>query len=115
MMRLILLATLGCLMALPSIAQRRSRSDEGDLRRPDSIRGQGMRRMSSAKYKDILGRPGNGPAVGTVAPDFELEPLEDHDFGVMSSNGADPETDSTLRLSTFKGLKPVVLIFGSYT
>ncbi len=41
------------------------------------------------------------PAVGTVAPDFEL-PLAD-------------DAEKTVRLSSFRGNKPVALIFGSYT
>ena len=40
------------------------------------------------------------PKVGDVAPDFELR----------DSNGESP-----VRLSDFKGKKPVALIFGSFT
>ncbi len=40
------------------------------------------------------------PKVGDVAPDFELSDV----------NGENP-----VRLSDFRGQKPVVLIFGSYT
>jgi peroxiredoxin len=40
------------------------------------------------------------PRVGDVAPDFELR----------DSNGENP-----VRLSDFKGKKPVALIFGSFT
>jgi peroxiredoxin len=40
------------------------------------------------------------PKVGDVAPDFEL-----HDTGGRDS----------IRLSDFRGKKPVALIFGSYT
>ncbi len=40
------------------------------------------------------------PKVGDVAPDFELRDV----------NG-----EETVRLSDFRGRKPVVLIFGSYT
>jgi peroxiredoxin len=42
----------------------------------------------------------HAPRVGDVAPDFELR----------DSNGENP-----VRLSDFKGKKPVALIFGSYT
>jgi Ca2+-binding EF-hand superfamily protein len=42
----------------------------------------------------------DGPAAGTVAPDFTLEP---------------PEGGKAVTLSSFKGAKPVALIFGSYT
>lgn len=41
------------------------------------------------------------PVAGEVAPDFEL-PLAD-------------DADQTVRLSSFRGKKPVALIFGSYT
>ena len=40
------------------------------------------------------------PKVGDIAPDFEL----------YDTNGKD-----SLRLSDFRGKKPVALIFGSYT
>ena len=40
------------------------------------------------------------PKVGDVAPDFELR----------DSNGENP-----VRLSDFKGKKPVALVFGSFT
>lgn len=40
------------------------------------------------------------PKVGDLAPDFEL----------WDVNGANP-----VRLSTFRGQKPVALIFGSFT
>ncbi len=42
----------------------------------------------------------HAPRVGDVAPDFELS----------DANGENP-----VRLSDFKGLKPVALAFGSYT
>ena len=45
-------------------------------------------------------RPESGAAEGTVAPDFTLTDLD----------GANPAT-----LSSFKGDKPVALVFGSYT
>lgn len=42
----------------------------------------------------------NGPDEGTLAPDFTLEP---------------PDGGAAVTLSSFKGSKPVALIFGSYT
>lgn len=42
----------------------------------------------------------SAPKTGDVAPDFELRDV----------NGANP-----LRLSDFRGKKPVALIFGSFT
>ena len=41
-----------------------------------------------------------GPAVGDVPPDFNLKRMG---------------SDERVRLSSFKGQKPVALIFGSYT
>ena len=42
----------------------------------------------------------NSPKVGDLAPDFELE---------------DPSGENSIRLSTFVGMRPVALVFGSYT
>ena len=40
------------------------------------------------------------PKVGDIAPDFELQ---------------DPEGNVRVRLSDFRGKRPVALVFGSYT
>ena len=48
----------------------------------------------------ILDRETKAPAVGDAAPDFELPLLGDK---------------GRVRLSSFRGDKPVALIFGSYT
>ncbi|MDH3685425.1 MAG: hypothetical protein OEP95_04325 [Myxococcales bacterium] len=40
------------------------------------------------------------PKVGDLAPDFELQ---------------DPSGEETIRLSSFRGKRPVALVFGSYT
>lgn len=45
-------------------------------------------------------KPVDGPAVGQDAPDFALKALHG---------------EKTVELSSFRGKKPVVLIFGSYT
>ena len=71
-----------------------------------------LKRGSSATYDQIAGREGNGPAAGTVAPDFVLEPLKDYTFNI---NGSAQSKNNPIRLSDFKGDRPVVLIFGSYT
>ena len=75
-------------------------------------------RMADEDYKDILGRPGNGPKVGEMAPDFNLMPLKFYEFGIdeqliTRENAGD--LYKPVRLSDFRGHKPVVLIFGSYT
>lgn len=46
------------------------------------------------------GLAGDGPPVGSFAPDFDLEP---------------PEGGARVRLSSWRGKRPVALIFGSYT
>jgi hypothetical protein len=96
-MRISLVTTLVCALALSATAQRGG-----------NMREQAMKRMSSAKYEEILGRRGNGPAPGTVAPDFALETIKDYEIKA-GAKGED------IRLSDFKGDRPVVLIFGSYT
>jgi len=54
------------------------------------------------KRSDLVG-------VGDPAPDFELTPLRSYRFGDFATS------DAAVRLSAFKGVKPVALIFGSYT
>ena len=62
--------------------------------------------------------------VGQPAPDFELEPRESPAKNGEPKQNGDPDQDSDpdqdikterVRLSSFQGKKPVVLIFGSYT
>lgn len=48
----------------------------------------------------ILDRETRAPGVGAEAPDFELPRLD---------------TTGRVRLSSFRGVKPVALIFGSFT
>ena len=48
----------------------------------------------------ILDRETRAPDVGDQAPDFELPRLD---------------ADGRVRLSSFRGVKPVSLIFGSFT
>ncbi len=62
--------------------------------------------MAPVRPKRGEGRPAKGevekvPKVGDMAPDFELPML-----GMK---------DTTIKLSSFRGSKPVALIFGSYT
>ena len=49
---------------------------------------------------EMSGEPTSGPKLGTLAPDFELSP---------------PAGGQTIKLSSFRGVKPVALVFGSYT
>ncbi len=55
---------------------------------------------------------------GDLAPDFALVPLRDYDFGIDATVFAAGPTEDGIprvRLSEFRGEKPVALIFGSYT
>ena len=83
-----------------------------------TLRESASNRMSDPDYDNIVGRGSNGPRVGEMAPDFELMPLKFYEFG-LSDEDITLENASELykpvRLSDFKGKKPVVLIFGSYT
>lgn len=82
--------------------------------RPNPVR----ERLTSAKYDDIHGRQGNGPAFGTMAPDFELMPLKFYELGLDDADITKENAGQLykpVRLSDFQGVKPVVLIFGSYT
>jgi hypothetical protein len=57
-------------------------------------------RERAAMLEFIARRETHAPEVGALAPDFEL-PLRDR--------------DERVRLSAFRGQRPVALIFGSYT
>lgn len=57
-----------------------------------------MRRR--ANRNDQESRRDDAPAVGTVAPQFTLKRMQ---------------SEETVELASFKGKKPVVLVFGSYT
>jgi len=75
-------------------------------------------RMGGTSHADIQGRGDNGPKVGEVAPDFRLTPLKFYEFGIDEEEITEEnagELYAPVRLSSFKGKKPVVLIFGSYT
>ncbi len=71
----------------------------GDLDRNKDGVLRGAELLSKAGVGTRPRRP--APAVGEIAPDFEL-PLADN-------------AEKTVRLSSFRGNKPVALIFGSYT
>jgi hypothetical protein len=51
-------------------------------------------------FKIIKARAKNLPQVGELAPDFELRT---------------PDGKQTIRLSSFRGRRPLVLVFGSFT
>ncbi len=70
---------------------------------PDEV----LQRMNMTRERweliraDQREREERAPAVGSIAPDFELPYLGD--------------TDRTVRLASFRDKRPVALIFGSYT
>ncbi len=117
--RLSLLVAVAALVwpVLPAVAE-----DSGErvlvAQARGGIREQAQKRMTGEKYMDIHGRPGNGPKYGEEAPDFALMPLKFYEFGIDDTEITE-ETAGLLyepvRLSDFRGKKPVVLIFGSYT
>ena len=117
--RLSLLVAVAALLwpVLPAAAE-----DSGERLLVAQARGrfgdQARKRMSGDKYLDIHGRSGNGPKYGEEAPDFALMPLKFYEFGIDDTEITE-ETAGLLyepvRLSDFRGKKPVVLIFGSYT
>ncbi len=113
--RVALIIGLAALVAVPLAF-----GQEGSESKPEkkSMMDHAKERMTGAKYHDIHGRPGNGPAEGTVAPDFDLQPLKFYELGIDDTEITE-ETAGLLyenvRLSDFKDHKPVVLIFGSYT
>ena len=61
--------------------------------------------MRRADYRDLT-----TPKVRPGEPAFDFE-LPRYDF----SDGAGTATGATVRLSAFRGVQPVALIFGSYT
>ena len=75
-------------------------------------------RIDIIRDAEIDGADDNGPVEGTEAPDFELMPLKFYDFKIDSMDITEEnagELYRPVRLSEFRGNKPVVLIFGSYT
>ena len=108
-MRALLIAGLVLSLASVVASAEEPRKSMGELARE---------RMTDPDYDDIVGRPGNGPPVGQIAPDFELMPLKFYEFGIDKEDITIDNADALykpVRLSDFAGHKPVVLIFGSYT
>ena len=65
----------------------------------------------AAKIGEMTALMGPGAAEGTQAPDFKLKLLKAYDL----EKDKDGKTPEEIRLSDYRGKKPVVLIFGSYT
>ena len=86
---------------------RRQFSREGAQKRLAIVRDAGIRSTAA-----------NGPKVGEPAPDFALQPIKFYDFKTEDAEITQENAGQLyepVRLSDFKGKRPVVLIFGSYT
>jgi len=71
-------------------------------------------------FRELVGylKRSDQVGVGDVAPDFELVPLRFYDFDLGEPDeqrNAGADAYRGVRLSTFKDVTPVALIFGSYT
>jgi hypothetical protein len=71
-------------------------------------------------YRELVGylKRSDQVGVGDLAPDFELVPLRFYDFDLDEPDeqrNARADAYQGVRLSAFRGAKPVALIFGSYT
>ena len=100
--------TVSALVALVAVAQERERRGDGDSAREYTL----------TRVDDIRGREDNGPKAGVKAPDFSLTPLKFYEFGIDKTEITEENAGKlyeSVTLSDFKGKKPVVLIFGSYT
>ena len=88
--------------------------------REEEERGEGAKEeaLSALREEGIMGRTGGAPEEGEVAPDFELIPLKFYEFGIDKAEITEENAGmlyQPVKLSSFRGKKPVVLIFGSYT
>ncbi len=88
--------------------------------REEEERGEGAKEnaLSALREEGIMGRMGGAPEEGEVAPDFELIPLKFYEFGIDKTEITEENAGmlyQPVKLSSFRGKKPVVLIFGSYT
>lgn len=78
----------------------------------------GVFAFTSSVWAEGFVGPRVSAEVGVMAPDFNLMPLKVYDFGIKVQEGTgENASDFTepVRLSDFRGHKPVVLIFGSYS
>ena len=78
------------------------------------------RRLTIVKDEGISGLDSDAkpPRPGDLAPDFELRPLKFYRFKTEETDITQENADllyKPVRLSEFRGKRPVVLIFGSYT
>lgn len=112
-------AVLGAILLSVSVFVAPASAAQEGARRGGGARGDGGGREYTMKQvKEISGRADNGPKAGVQAPDFSLTPLKFYEFGIddteITEENAGALYDS-VTLRDFRGKKPVVLIFGSYT
>jgi hypothetical protein len=98
-------------------------SDEAQIKKSLSTMDEADREVATSKMEWLIDQGLYDPEnenplkVGEPAPDFELMPLRFYDFaiapGITKANAG--SLFEPVRLSSFKGSLPVVLIFGSYT
>ncbi len=97
----------------PAFAQKKPGSDRPKKEHSFT---EGMKmRLEVVNAEDIRGTARNGPAVGEIAPDFSLAPLKSNEINIEEKEITEENAGELVRLSDFKGEKPVALIFGSYT
>ena len=72
---------------------------------------------AAAQERRMRGRQDRAPKVGQDAPDFELQRVivSAKDAKEKATKSATKKKPKTLKLSSFEGKKPVVLVFGSFT
>lgn len=117
---IVVVAALALCVVAPrwGVAQEEGSESKTEEKPQRSMMEAAQNRTSDEDYTDLLGRPGNGPAVGVMAPDFELMPLKFYEFELSDADITEENAGELYRpvkLSAFRGEKPVVLIFGSYT
>ena len=84
---------------------------------PGGRRGGRGGRGLGARIGAMFNRGGGAP-VGEVAPDFNLAPLKFYELKAEKTDSSKKNAEvlyNAVRLSSFKGQRPVALIFGSYT
>lgn len=90
---------------------RLDRDGDGTIEKTDVERKRGRGDRDKARGRRGERQRAVAPSEGDLAPDFALELL------IPKKKGKTRESDETekIRLSSFKGKKPVALVFGSYT
>ena len=99
---MLLAAVISTAWALPSTAQEEDKKSQRESDREQKrARGEKQDRQERrGRNRKRKRRPDNAPKIGQLAPDFKLKSLDGK---------------STTTLSDYRGKKPVILFFGSYT